>query len=503
MTTSEIIADPFIQTGALAVLGAVISRVALRSHPTWHLVLHVTFFVLLSVLLLYHGIVPYLPGPTPNSVVDEVLIGIAKIIWWVNAGWALIGFTRAFLIFEGSPREGRFIQDLVVGIIYLGVGLSIVANVFSLPVGTLIATSGVLAVILGLALQSTLNDVFSGIALNLGRPYAVGDVIVLKDGTEGKVVETNWRATHLLNGTNDLVVVPNSDLAKARLVNMSSPSRNHGVTITVSFAPGAAPALVADVMRAVLINSTTIDRTTGPGSVQVKGISGSAIDLELSIAVADIAKVGDAKNEIFDLIYRHAKAASLQLAAAAGTGIAATPAADQHPQLRSVQMRLLDAIPLFATLTDEEKEAIAKTMRRRTFLKGELIAEQGSVLNALAIVRSGVLGVTRIEDGCELELARLAPGDSYGEAGLLTEAGEPGTIRVLVHAVVYEIAKEDLSPLLHERPSLVDELGLILARRAEAKDHLFDRGSHSSGTHAVPGLVKRIRQLFEIPHGTH
>src|SRR5262249_35095888 len=156
-------------------------------------------------------------------------IGIAKIVWWLNVAWALIGFARVFLIFERRPREGRFIQDLVVGIIYLGVVLSVVANVFSLPVGTLIATSGALAIILGLALQSTLSDVFSGIALNLGRPYAVGDMIVLGDGTEGKVVEMNWRATNLLNGANDLVVVPNSDLAKARLVNMSSPDRSHGV----------------------------------------------------------------------------------------------------------------------------------------------------------------------------------------------------------------------------------------------------------------------------------
>ena len=74
-----------------------------------------------------------------------------------------------FLIFERRPREGRLIQDLVVGLIYLGAGLSVVAYVFSAPVGTLIATSGVFAIILGLALQSTLSDVFSGIALNLSQ----------------------------------------------------------------------------------------------------------------------------------------------------------------------------------------------------------------------------------------------------------------------------------------------------------------------------------------------
>ena len=124
--------------------------------------------------------------------------GIAKIIWWINAAWSLISIVRVFLIFERQPREGRLLQDLVVGVIYVGAVLSVVAYVFNAPVGTLIATSGAVAIILGLALQSTLSDVFSGIALNLARPYGIGDWLVLGNGIEGKVVETNWRATHLL-----------------------------------------------------------------------------------------------------------------------------------------------------------------------------------------------------------------------------------------------------------------------------------------------------------------
>src|SRR5262249_28233816 len=111
----------------------------------------------------------------------------------------LTSFTRIVLIFERRPHESRLMQDVVVGVIYLGATLSVLAYVFSVPVGTLIATSGVFAIILGLALQSTLADVFSGVALNLSRAYKVGDWIVLSDGAQGRVVETNWRGTSLLN----------------------------------------------------------------------------------------------------------------------------------------------------------------------------------------------------------------------------------------------------------------------------------------------------------------
>ena len=214
---TQVVADPIVQTGALAAIGAVVTRVVLRNHPKRHLIGQLVLFAALTLLLISHGIVPYQPGPPNASSLQRFFIGLAKIIWWTSAAWSLISIVRVFLIFEGRAREGRLLQDLIVGIIYVGAALSVVAYVFDAPVGTLIATSGVVALILGLALQSTLSDVFSGIALNLARPYGIGDWLVLGNSIEGKVVETNWRATHLLTGANDLVIVPNSDLAKARL----------------------------------------------------------------------------------------------------------------------------------------------------------------------------------------------------------------------------------------------------------------------------------------------
>src|SRR5262245_18219584 len=236
-----VIADPIVQTGVLAAVGALVTRVLLRGHPTRRLIGQLAFFLALTILLLYHDIIPYESGPADASTLQRVFIGIAKIIWWTNAACALIIVVRVFLIFERQPREGRLLHDLVVGLIYVGAILSVVAYVFNAPVGTLIATSGAVAIVLGLALQSTLSDVFSGIALNLARPYGIGDLLMLGDGIEGKVVETNWRATHILTGANDLVIIPNSDLAKARLTNLTSPEQSHGVTLTVYFSPTTAP----------------------------------------------------------------------------------------------------------------------------------------------------------------------------------------------------------------------------------------------------------------------
>ncbi|WFR94729.1 cyclic nucleotide-binding domain-containing protein [Rhizobium tumorigenes] len=501
--TFEDIANPVVQFCFVMIVGFVVSRILLRRRQVWRLVAQIALFILLTVVLIHNDIVPYEKAAleTSTSVTLRIFTTFAKIVWWINGAWTLVAFVRVFLIFERKPREGRLLQDLVVGVIYMSAGLSIVADVFGVPVGTLLATSGVFAIILGLALQSTLNDLFSGIALNLGRPYSVGDWVVLDDGMQGKVIETNWRATYLLNGTNGLIVIPNSALAKARLTNLSSPDEQHGVTITVRLVPTTAPKFMAEVMRNVLLSSNSILANPAP-SVSIDALDSQAVQLGLSFSVKNIAVTTTAKNEIFDLIYRHVKSSGYRMAPPVGSGIygdAEALADTDKVHKISTPLSLLSNIPLFAPLTPEEKEALAGQMTRRTYRKDTVIAAQDSQLSALMIVRTGVVSITRSEDGREIELTRLAPGDCFGEGGVLMGANEVGSIRALTFVVIYELGQEHLSPLLKDRPMIAEELGQIMSQRIDAEKHLFAGGS-AIGNAQGGSLATRIRNLFQLPH---
>ena len=500
LTLREVLGDTFVQTGVLAVVGALITRILLRRYPAQRLVFQLAFFAALTALLYYHGIVPYEIAPDTTPAYDRLFVAAAKIIWWINAAWVLTGFTRVFLIFERRPREGRLIQDLVVGVIYLSAALSVVAYVFQAPVGTLIATSGVFAIILGLALQSTLADVFSGIALNFSKPYEVGDWIVLADGLEGRVVETNWRATHLLNASNDLVVLPNSGLAKAQLTNLSSPNRSHGVKLRVRVAPTTAPSAISDVMRTVLLSSNTILSVPAP-TVEIKSLDAQAVELELSFRVADFTAASAARHEVYDLVYRHVRAAGLSLALPREAPATAAPApAPAAAVPRSTALRLVDAVPLFASLTEAEKTALAATMTRRNWRKGDVLVQQGAKLDALMVIRTGTVSVTRRDGDVEVELSRLAPGDYFGEAGLFTGRGEMGTVRALTPVTVYEVGQAGMAELIRERPGIADEISLTLSARAKAGlSHITDDAGMAATT-SISALVSRIRQLFEVPH---
>ena len=498
---ADIATDPFVQTGVLAVIGAVALHILLRYFPARRLLFQVAFFAGLTGLLHYHGIIPYEIAPEALPIVERVFVALAKIIWWINAAWLLTACTRAFLIFERRPRQGQLIQDVVVGAIYLSAFLSVIAYVFRAPIGTLIATSGVFAVILGLALQSTLADVFSGIALNFSKAYEVGDWVVLQGGIEGRVVETNWRATHLLNSSNDLVVLPNSGLAKAQLTNLSSPNRSHGVKLRIRLVPTTVPSAISEVLRTALMSSNSI-MPSPPASVDVKALDAHAIEYELSFRVRDFSTSAVAKHEIYDLIYRHVRASGLALAqppeaAVLAPGTLALTTSPAAPA-RGTHLRLLDAVPLFASLTEVEKQALATTMKSRTYRKDEVLVEHGRKVDSLFIVRSGVVAVLRIdEDGGELEESRLAPGDYFGEDGLFTGAGEASTVRALTPAVVYEVGQQALAKLMKERPSIADEISVTLSRRTNST---AVTPVPSAGVPSASWLVARIRQLFDVPH---
>ena len=219
----------------------------------------------------------------------DAVHGALKVAWWLWAAWFVVGFLRAFVIVEHRPREGKLLQDLIAGLIYLAAVFAIIAYVFDLPIQGLLATSGAVAIILGLALQSTLSDVFSGIVLSFSRPYRPGDWINIEGGTDGRVIEMNWRATHVLTGRRDLAIVPNSTIAKSKIVNVSSPSGIHGVTITVQLDAKTPPATGAEILEHAILNCRLIVATPA-ASVTIKAINATFTEFEITFFVEDLAR---------------------------------------------------------------------------------------------------------------------------------------------------------------------------------------------------------------------
>jgi len=122
------------------------------------------------------------------------------------------------------------------------------------------------------------------------------------------------------------------------------------------------------------------------------------------------------------------------------------------------------------------------------------------VASALFILSSGVLATLEDSAAGEAEVVRLAPGDCFGEASVLTGEATAFKVTALTKAIVYEIAKDDLAPILRERPAIAAELGQILARRQAAgkqrDDQLAQRDRH--GQTLAERLSARVKELFGL-----
>jgi small-conductance mechanosensitive channel len=135
----------------------------------------------------------------------------------------------------------------------IGMAYWIAVDIFAVRVAPLLATSAILSVVLGLALQDTLGNLFSGISLQFDKPYEIGHWIECQSGLQkwtGKVLEIHWRATVMTGLSQEIVTVPNRIMAQAQISNFTRPrypiERSHVFRV----AHGTEPAKVRGALLA-------------------------------------------------------------------------------------------------------------------------------------------------------------------------------------------------------------------------------------------------------------
>ena len=102
------------------------------------------------------------------------------------------------------------------------------AEIFNIRLTPILATSAIFSLVLGLALQDTLGNLFAGVALQFDKPYEIGDWIEIQSSGQkwiGQVYEISWRATVLIASTEESITVPNRIVAQAQIANYSTKYR--------------------------------------------------------------------------------------------------------------------------------------------------------------------------------------------------------------------------------------------------------------------------------------
>ncbi|MEX3947535.1 mechanosensitive ion channel domain-containing protein [Paraburkholderia sp. EG287B] len=483
--------NPLIFGFALVAIDVALWRSAVPRNEVARLLTRLCIYGALSALLFSSGLSPFFQPPFEGSRALHVAGAVLEIIWWLT-GARLLSVVLDTLFLPETWRRQRLFEDVFGAVAFLAAVVASLAFVLELPVRGLVATSGALAIVLGLAIQSTLSDVFAGIVINTTEPYEVGNWVSI-DGVEGKVLEMNWRATHLLTGQGDVIIVPNAVAAKAKITNSSRPAALHGLTITLEITPEARPGVVLDALRLALEGVRAVLAEPAP-SVLVKGASVQSLSYEVTAFVDDMGKKAAVSNELYDLCYRHLAAAGVDLRAPG-----ASRPRDPTAGAGDGRIDVLRRVQLFAALPLEELARLAQALSCHAYEAGEVLITSGSVSDALMIVDSGVLSAVASKGEEQIEVARFGPGETCGEDGLLAGLAARMTVTALTNGVIYRAKKDALTPLFKNYPHIVQSMCGLLSRRQQTLDRMgTSKPAAQSEESFFQWLIDRVRELHDL-----
>ena len=350
---------------ASGLLVAIATEVWLRlRHPLWRsIAIRVGGFALLTWL-----VKASLGSPLrPQFAVEHSGLlfwqQLVELGWWIVGARAVTIAVRALAVLENRPHQSRIVSDLVSAAIYIAAALAITNFAFSVPIGGLLATSGVIAIVLGLALQSTLSDVFSGIAVGLERPYQPGDLLWVEGEIEGVVVQMGWRSTQIRTGQNNMAIVPNSVMAKSRLVNRNSPTPIRAETMTIRLDPRVDPAHCIAILTAA-VRASMLPLADPAPRVAYTGLLGDGGTFEIAFSVGSSEDVQEVQTEILSKVPSvHLRYTGIALA------VGGNPNPPSVPAMTIVE--LLARSDVFGALSLEERELLARHFAMGSMEAGE------------------------------------------------------------------------------------------------------------------------------------
>ena len=427
---------------------------------------------------------------------------------WAHEGigalfWILFGFviqrTLKIFLWEGwfARRSDvpvpKVLIDMTGLLIWVAILFATLAHVFHVNVSALVTTSGVTIAVIGFALRNMIADVFTGIALGIERPLKTGDWIELEDGSVGRVIEVNWRATRILTRDEVVKVVPNSFLATHLFANYHAPEEffrdKFEIVLGYEVSPDQAERILLSAV-CLVPESTRIPRKP---EVRITDYTARGIQWELRYWVPNYPAMSRLRHDVQINVLKNLQFAGVRMPRNSVDYLDLNQPTPQ-PDTADEDMGFLRKVDLFAALDTNELGILRKNMRRIVCVAGTpVVSEDAGSLSSLLIVKEGFLEVSiKNGSGEDTVVAGLAAGEIFGEMSLLTGAPPSATVTPTVAAVLMEITHDGLKPLLKARQELVVHLGAVVAERQMRNDKSLNITSRKAKDVEQEKLTARI-----------
>ncbi len=187
-------------------------------------------------------------------------------------------------------------------IIFVIVAFIWVLDICEINVTPYLAGVGISGLVLGLALQDSLKNIFGGITLILDRTYRIGDKIKLESGEIGIIHDVGLRSTKLITYDNEIIYIPNGYLANSRVLNYTRPTPKARVSVNFGVEYGTEVEKVKRVVLDTVKTMSEILEDPAP-TVQFLEMGDFALQFTLRFWVAKWDQAYDKKVEATEKVY--------------------------------------------------------------------------------------------------------------------------------------------------------------------------------------------------------
>jgi len=365
-----------------------------------------------------------------------------------------------------------------------------------------ITASGATAIVLGIALQTVIQDLFSGLSINLDGSYSLGDWLTIysdqmPEPIYGRVTHMTWRSTFLALDDGRRVMVPNHIATANPVMNHSRPADAKRLSVEFGIDARMPADRVIDMLLGEAFKAARrpgLARTPEP-SVVLTRLTPDSMMYEVRFYFhPDQIEPASAKSIVLtaiqDVILQNRMPQPVTQ-----IELAQPPDLDLAFGQQEIRSALHHATLFSNVLNEEQSKELANLCRVVDFPRGTNLMQQGDAGASMFIILEGAARVSVLgANNDPREVAVLATGDVVGEMSLMTGAPRNATVTALTRVRVLEITKGPVGELLDRSPELLQRFSHVLAKREQERAAIAQRVIQV--TAVEQDLMAKMRAFF-------
>lgn len=438
----------------------------------------------------------------PTLATLDNLFRIVRVLLWMAVVISIVRYF-SYLIFgtalrhKGEEEISSILRTVLTILVYIIAFFTVFQVQFpNVELAPLFTGSAIIGIVVGLALQDTLGNLFAGIAIQADQSFQVGDVIKIAENI-GTVESVSWRGVKIRTFQNKLLVISNSVIGKETLEiapreNLNARLVRFNTIYTTS------PARVIQIVREAVRQVENVSPKRRP-KVRIWNLGDNGIDWEIKYWATNYRLHNDTDALIRQRIWYAFRREGIDFAYPTRTIYTARQSEEEEVFLETADeiCERINSVPIFAPLSDEETRRISGSCSVRVFAPSEPIIESGQAGNSMFIVHRGRVNIQVPEQNDLRTIATLNPGEFFGEMSLFT--GEPRSADVVAdtETKVIEINNTILKPLFESNPELVRIMSEIIEDRRGLLEAEKEEEASITETE-MSGPVIKIKRFFGL-----